>query len=79
MDGLSDTDPQVARLQLELLRQSSPARRFTLMAGWSQMLMLAAYNQSLQRFPDEPAARLAWIRQQYGPEVAKRLERHLCI
>lgn len=79
MDRLSDTDPQVARLQLELLLQSSPARRFTLMAGWSQMLMLAAYKQSFQRFPDEQAARLAWLRQQYGPEVAERLEKHLCI
>ncbi len=78
MGSLSDTDPRVARLQLELLRQKSPAYRFALMAGWSKMLMLAAYKQSLQRFPNEASARLAWIRQQYGTEVAERLRKQLC-
>ena len=77
MTGPSDTDPQVARMQLERIRQMSTARRFALMAGWSRMLMQAAYREMAQRYPDPRRAKLEWVRQQYGDEVAARLEKHL--
>jgi hypothetical protein len=77
MTGPSDTDPQVVQMQLERIRQMSPARRFAMMASWSKMLMQASYQQFLQRYPDERRAKLEWVRQQYGENVAARLEKHL--
>jgi hypothetical protein len=65
-------------MQIELLRQCSPARRFTLMAGWSQMLLYASYQEVRQRLSDEREAKLEWVRRQYGAEVAERLEKQLC-
>jgi hypothetical protein len=58
MAGLSDTDPKVARLQIELLRQSSPARRFSLMASWSTLLPQASFQEVKQHYPDELGAKL---------------------
>ena len=73
----NDTDPKVARMQVELIRQMSPARRFAMMASWSKMLLRASYRQMLERHSTEHEARIAWVRQLYGNEVADRLEKHL--
>ncbi len=78
MAGLSDTDPKVARLQIELLRQSSPARRFSLMASWSNLLLQASFQEVKQHYPDELEAKLEWARRQYGSEIAERLRNQLC-
>lgn len=77
MKGLTDTDPEVERIQLELLRQASPAQRFALMASWSKMLMQSSYGQILERVADERKAKLEWVRINYAEEVASRLSKHL--
>lgn len=73
MDRLSDTDPQVARLQLELLRQSSPARRLQLMASMSA-LVIGLSRKNLEQQPgDAQSAKIEWVRLHYGPEIAQGL------
>ncbi|MBF6595030.1 MAG: hypothetical protein IVW51_11375 [Thermaceae bacterium] len=55
---MNNTDPEVERIQLELLRQASPAQRFALMASWSKMLMQSSYGQILERVADEREAEI---------------------
>ena len=77
MAGPNDTHPDVAKLQLELLRQATPARRFAIQSTLSKTLMQASYRQVLKRVGDEKKAKLEWVRICYGPDVAERLEKCL--
>ena len=74
MAGLSDTGPQVARLQM---RQISPARRFSLMVSWSNLPPQTPFQEVKRHHPDELEARLEWTRRRYGSKIAERSQNHL--
>jgi hypothetical protein len=72
---LSDTDPKVARLQLELLRQAGPNRCLNLGLKLSDEVMRASRRAFIKRYGDEQRALVEWVRTFYGPELAKALEK----
>jgi hypothetical protein len=71
MHGLSDTDPKVARMQIELLRQKSPGERLQLMCAMSEMVIQLS-RQNLERQLGNPhQARIEWIKANYGAVLAE--------
>ena len=71
--GLSDTDPDVLRLQAELLRQTSPARRLEMALSLSAALIDIAYAGIRRRQAgiSDVDAGLQFVEIQYGRELAQ--------
>jgi hypothetical protein len=72
-----DTPLSAERIQLELLRQATPQRRFALMQSLSSTLITASRKELQKRFPNETQARLEWVRLHYGEKLADGLKRDL--
>lgn len=72
-----DTPLHIERLQLELLRQATPQRRFELMGSLSSTLIAASRKELQKRFPDEQEAKLEWVRLHYGEALASGLRKEL--
>lgn len=72
-----DTPLHIERIQLELLRQATPQRRFELMGSLSSTLIAASRKELQKRFPDEREAKLEWVRLHYGETLAHGLRREL--
>jgi hypothetical protein len=74
-----DTSPEAERVQIELLRKASPAKRFTLMEAWSQFL-IEANRQNLRRLHPELSQEeldLLYIELYYGKDLANRVRADL--
>ena len=71
--GLSDTDPDVVRLQAELLRQTTPARRLEMALSLSAALIDIAYAGIRRRQAgiSDVDAGLQFVEIQYGRELAQ--------
>jgi len=71
--GLSDTDPDVLRLQAELLRQATPARRLEMALSLSAALIDIAYAGIRRRQAgiSDVDAGLRFVEIQYGRELAQ--------
>ena len=71
--GLSDTDPEVLRLQAELLRQATPARRLEMALSLSAALIEIAYAGIRRRLAgiSDVDAGLQFVEIQYGRELAQ--------
>jgi hypothetical protein len=70
-----DTTPEAERVQIELIRKASIAKRFTIMEAWSQFL-IEANKQSIRRnHPDlsEEEVGLIFVANNYGQALADRL------
>lgn len=72
MRGLSDTDPKVARMQIELLRQAGPVKRLRLMASLSAMVVQLSRRHLEQKLGNSEAAKIEWIRINYGADLAEK-------
>jgi hypothetical protein len=72
-----DTPLSAERIQLELLRQATPQRRFALMQSLSSTLITASRKELQKRFPNETEARLEWVRLHYGEVLASGLRKEL--
>lgn len=72
---LSDTRPEIASLQLKLLRQASAARKLAMLGQMNQTVKILAFSGLGSRYPDESAEmlqrRLADLI--LGPELAFRV------
>ncbi len=75
--GPSDTSREVEEIQLELFRQASPAKRFALMDSFSSSLKRASMQRHEAIHGKGRAAQLSWVREQYGDELADKLEQFL--
>lgn len=73
----SDTPREVEAIQLELFRQATPARRFALMDSFSSSLKRASMRRHEALHGVGRTAQLSWVREQYGDELADKLERYL--
>lgn len=73
MAGLSDTDPQVARLQTELLWQRTPAQRLQIMASLSASVIGFSRQHLTQKLGDARLARIECVRPDYGAALAQQL------
>jgi len=77
--GLSDTDPEAERVQLELLRGASPARRLELALSLSQSVISLARDGIARRHPDlSPEQRgLRFVALHYGADLAEEVRVYL--
>ena len=70
-----DTSPEMERIQIELIRKASPAKRFAIMQAWSELLIEANKQRIHKDHPDasEDEISLIFVTQHYGQELADRL------
>ena len=70
-----DTSPEIERVQIELLRKMSPARKFDLVCSMTQTMLQAsrANIQAMHPDADENELRLLLIELYYGKELADRV------
>jgi hypothetical protein len=76
---LSDTDPEAARVQLELMRRASPERRLALALSLSQTVIDLARRSLRETHPDatEDELEVLFVRLHHGDELADGLAAHL--
>jgi hypothetical protein len=77
--GLSDTDPNVLRLQTELLRRAGPSRRVEIALSLSAALIDIAYAGIRHRQDGISGveAGLRFVEIQYGRELAQAVRARL--
>ena len=70
-----DTSPEMERVQIELIRKASPARRFAIMEAWSQLLMEANKQHIRKDYPgaSEEEISLIFVARHYGQALADGL------
>jgi len=70
-----DTPLDIQRLQAELMRRMGPEARLARCLAWSRELIEASQRRVFETARasglDEHEAHERWVRQQYGPEVAR--------
>ncbi len=75
MEIISDTRPEVAALQLRLLRQATPARMLAMVGELNQTVKTLALSGLRSRYPDDSREmlrrRLADLL--LGPEMARKV------
>jgi len=74
-----DTHPDAERMQVELLRSASMARRFRLVRSLSTTTVDLARRAIRRRHPgfDERDVLLMFVALHYGEDLARRLREHL--
>ena len=74
-----DTSPEAERVQIELIRKASPAKRFTIMEAWSQFLIEANKQGIRKNRPDlsEEEVGLIFVANNYGRALADQLREDL--
>jgi hypothetical protein len=80
-DGLSDTDPEAERIQLELLRRAGPARRLQLALSLSRSVMSLSRGgiaRSLEGASPEELG-LRFVALHYGADLADALRAELAL
>ncbi len=73
-----DTDPAARRIQIDLLRQAGPVRRFALASSLTRFTVQASRRALRERHPEEDdrAIALRWVAVHYGADLAARLAKH---
>lgn len=61
MGDLSDTDPKIAEMQLELFRRMGPDRCMSLGMRLSDEVIRASRRVFLERYGDEERAKIEWV------------------
>jgi hypothetical protein len=76
---LTDTDPETARVQLELLRKATPGRRVALALSLSRSVMELSRAGIASRMPGASDEELAirFVALHYGEALAQELRAHL--
>ncbi len=79
--ALSDTDPEIERLQLELLRQATPERRLRLALSLTGSVLALSRGGLAQKMPGANGREigLRFVELHYGPELANELRQHLLV
>jgi hypothetical protein len=79
VERLSDTDPEAARVQMDLLRRASPARRLRLALSLSRSVVSLSRGGIARRLPHASPQEigLEFVRLHYGEELASAVRRHL--
>jgi hypothetical protein len=79
VEPLTDTDPETARVQMDLLRRASPERRLHLALSLSRSVLSLSREGIARRRPGASRLEvgLEFVRLHYGEELADDLRRHL--
>jgi hypothetical protein len=74
-----DTSPEAERVQIELIRKASPAKRFTLLEAWSQFLIEANKQGIRKNRPglSEEEVGLIFVANNYSQALADQLREDL--
>jgi len=74
-----DTSPDMERVQIELIRKATPAKRFAIMRAWSQLLMEANKQHIRKDYPgaSEEEISLIFVARHYGQALADALKTDL--
>ncbi|HYA99673.1 MAG TPA: hypothetical protein VED37_05595 [Ktedonobacteraceae bacterium] len=74
-----DTSPDMERVQIELIRKATPAKRFAIMQAWSQLLMEANKQHIRKDYPgaSEEEISLIFVARHYGQALADALKTDL--
>jgi len=77
--GLSDTDPEIERVHLEMIRRASPGRRLRLALSLSRSVMALSRWGLAQRHPDDSPEEigLRFVALHYGADLADELRAYL--
>ena len=69
------TSPEMERVQIDLIRKASPAKRFAIMQAWSQLLIEANKQHIRKDHPDasEEEISLMFVARHYGQVLADGL------
>lgn len=75
----SDTSPEIERVQIELLRKASPAKRFAIMASWSHFITEVAKQGIRRDYPeaDEQEVALILLGRLHGQGLADKVRAYL--
>lgn len=75
----TDTHPEAERVQIDLLRKASPARRLSVVRSLSRTIIELSRRAIRRRMPEasETELALAFVELHYGGELARRLELYL--
>lgn len=78
-DGISDTTPEAARVQLDLLRSVPPEERIRACLRLSQALIEVSRQGLRERMPGASQTDLdvAWVAQEYGEVLARGVARRI--
>lgn len=79
MEPLTDTDPELARVQMDLLRRASPARRLHLALSLSRSVIALSRAGIAQRLPRATPEEvgLEFVRLHYGASLADEVRQRL--
>ena len=79
METRSDTHPQLAEKQIELLRLASVAQRLRRTRSLSSTVILLSRKAMAKAHPDwsESQLHLAWVSSCYGVDLAAKLKKFL--
>lgn len=79
MESLSDTDPEAARVQLELMRRASPAHRLQLALSLSRAVIALSRDGLAQGSPgaSETEIGLRFVALHYGAALADEVRADL--
>ncbi len=74
-----DTSPEAERIQIELLRKASPAKRFSLARSLSQSLIRASRKTIQELHPElsQEELDLLFIELYYGKDLANNVRAYL--
>lgn len=77
--GLSDTDPETARVHLDLLRRASPQQRLRLAFSLSRTVMSLSRDGLARSLPGTTAEDVAlrFVALHYGPQLADEVKADL--
>ena len=74
-----DTSPEAEKIQIELLRKASVARRISIVRSLSQTVMYLSWRAIKRANPSmsEQEVNIAFVAYNYGQELAERLKIYL--
>ncbi len=77
--GYPNTSPEASRVQIDLLRQAGPARRFHIACSLSDTCLWLAQRALRRSMPDatEKEVQLTFVRLWYGEDLARRVRQYL--
>lgn len=76
---LIDTNPAAEKIQIELLRKASAAKKFSLVRSLSRTVIQLSRRAILRANPNlnEIERNIIFVRNHYGKELAQKLEEYL--
>ncbi len=74
-----DTHPEIERIQIDLFRQASIAKKVALVDAWSQSIRNAARLNIQKEHPNanEEEVKLMLVERMYGKDLAEKIRKKL--